>query len=68
MLTQFVETTTGFTLTDAKDLEDKEEPPLSKKLLTKIGRYEPITSAGTLFELNAGWYSTSIIGRVCVLR
>jgi molybdopterin-biosynthesis enzyme MoeA-like protein len=62
VLTQFVKTT-GFTLTDAKILEDK-EPSLSEELLKRIENYRPITSAGTLFERNAGWYLTSIIGNV----
>ena len=61
MLTQFVEHTTGFTLTDAKELEEK-EPPLSEELSKKTREYGPITSAGTLFERNAGWYLSSIIG------
>ena len=61
VLTEFIEKTTGFTLTDAKDLEDK-EPPLSKELMKKIRKYGPITSAGALFEQNNGEYYTSIIG------
>lgn len=53
VLTQFIAHTTGFTPTDATDLEEG-EAPISQALFGKIASYGQITSAERLFHQNDG--------------
>ena len=45
---------TGFTITDAEDLED-EEAPISAELTGRIGTYGPLTTLQRLFGKDSGF-------------
>jgi len=62
VLSAFAKSLTGFTITDALDLEEL-EPPLSEGMLNRIEAYGPVGTVDRLFERQECVYDTFLTHR-----